>query len=539
MARRKISLQDTAQKKPDQEINRLVQGMGTKNLGFTPTDQIVYEVELDRIRPDFAQSRRVLPFDLRERLIDGQMVPSEVIRDLIDRADQGDQIALLILGGKVSEVMGQTDEAASEDDSDSEKGLIALANSIKAVGLRQPVNLYSIPNADNPGEPYYQVGEGERRYWAHQLLLSQGLDQFSKIRAVIEVLPDDQDIVQRRQEAENAARQDLSGIARSRSIKRIRNRLSVEMGTRVPGQSTIKLPSQRELDVAVGQEVKSFTGRAISDRMVRNYLRLLNLPPTLQDLAEAAQLSEKQLRPVMRLGSEIEQKQLIGQIVSEQLSGQAVLAKVQSTLPPSSLKRTRPTTLEQRLEKRLFQTVKTVHEVSSLEPNLYKDIIQMLAERMNDTATKNALVALRRMIDDLIGDTTNPPRVYERKLAIHLIEPPIDVININLPSDYQGRLTEVNGTGLELWQMLLTWQQEEPIIGSSLHRFFSEVEARAEQIQANEDLVAPTVVSSNDEIEQTPYTYKLIDSKLVYWAHILLLTEGHTQFETLIVQLTE
>ncbi|MEM7030240.1 MAG: ParB/RepB/Spo0J family partition protein [Chloroflexota bacterium] len=472
MARRKINLQNTAQKKPDQEIKRLVQDMGTTDLGFAPTDQVVYEVDLSRIKPDHSQSRHVLPHDLWEQLADGSSTPAKIMQELIDRADRHDQIALLILGGQVKLSTPQPSDEDDENSLDEERGLLFLANSIQAIGLRQPINLYSIPNSDNPAEPYYQVGEGERRYWAHHLLVAQGQAEFVKIRAVIEELPTDQDIIQRRQEAENAARQDLSGIARARSIKRMRNRLSLELGTRVPGQTTIKLPSQRTLDVAVGKEVKSFTGRAISDRMVRNYLALLKLSPSLQDLAEAAQLTEKQLRPVPRLETEAEQRQMISDIIREKMSGQAVLDKVQSKLPGSSLKMTRPTTLEQRLEKRLFQTVKTVHEVVSLGQETYTEIVQMLAERMQDTSTKEALIELRQVINDLIGDSEAETSSFERRLAIQMIKPPIDVVRSLLPQDQQALLDQEASTGLELWQLFQTWQQDDPILGSHLYRFF-------------------------------------------------------------------
>ena len=136
--------------------------------------------------------------------------------ELVKRAERDDSLALLILGGTI-DLLDET--MVGEDD----KGLLALANSIKTNGLRQPINVYSIVNPKVPGEPFYQVGEGERRYWAHHLLVLQDEDEFAKIRCVVEPIPDDD---------------------------------------------------------------------------------VLNLPPDLQDLAEAAQLPEKQLRPITALPEE-------------------------------------------------------------------------------------------------------------------------------------------------------------------------------------------------------------------------------------------
>jgi hypothetical protein len=153
----------------------------------------------------------------------------------------------------------------------------------------------------------------------------------------VENLPDDEEIIHLRQEAENAARVDLPALARARSMLRIKERLAVELGTQVPGENTIRLPSQRDLQVAVGQQVKTFTGRAIGDRMVRNYLALLNLSPEAQDLTEAAQLTEKQLRPVMRLKSDEEQLEMIRRIIDEKWSSRQVLHEIappHPQLPP-------------------------------------------------------------------------------------------------------------------------------------------------------------------------------------------------------------
>ena len=525
MARRKINLQDSGRKTPPLEIDQLVRDLGTSDLGFSPTDQVIYEVELSRIRPDFEQSRHLMPFDLREKMAEHRISTADAMAELARRAEQGNQLALLILGGRADLV---DDEEETEPDED--KGLLALASSIRTIGLRQPINLYSISDPDNPGVPFYQLGEGERRYWAHQVLVLQGHHQFSKIRAVIEPLPDDQSVVQRRQEAENAARQDLSAIARARSIKRIRNRLSLSLGTRVPGQTTIKLPGQRELDAAVGQEVKSFTGRAISGRMVRNYMRLLTLSSGLQDLAEAAQLSEKQLRAVMRLKTDAEQLHLIKQIINEKLSGRAVMDRVSFGVPQTSLKRTIPTTLEQRLEKRLFQTAKTVHEVLTLGEESYADIIQLLSTRLNEQATKEALLGLRRVINDLLGLPQADAFDFVQTISLSEILPPLDALP-KLPDKYRELLEEVSITSIEILERLQDWRQSDPMIASTTNHFFEQVEFRADKIKAREEVLRPTVRRIEDVVTREGYEYEMQDGKLTFWAHVLLVMQGDNAFE--------
>ena len=187
-------------------------------------------------------------------------------------------------------------------------------------------------------------------------------------------------------------------------MKRIEERLNIELGTRVPNSTTIELPSKRELNEAVGQEVKSFTGRAISGRMVRNYTRLLDLSQDLQDLAEAAQLTEKQLRNTFKLTAS-KQREIILKIVSQQLSSRQIKEEVQEALLPFSLRKVNRSTVEQKMEKRLLQTAATAQEILSLGQESYNMILAMLANRLTaDEETKTALLSLRQMIDDLMDD---------------------------------------------------------------------------------------------------------------------------------------
>ncbi len=396
MARRKINLQNLGESSPAENIDDLVRGLGTTDLGFAPTDKTVYEVDLEKILPDPNQPRFVLPGDLRTRVNEGKVSPREALEILVSRADAGDRLAQLILGGE---------GIAAGDEVVEDRGLRALAASILGVGLRQPINVYAINRPDAPGDTFYQVAEGERRYWAHQLLVLQGHSEFERIQCVIEPMPDDENIIRRRQQAENAARQDLSAIARARAIRQIQDRLQLEMGTRVPDGTTIKLPSRRELDEAVGKEVKTLAGRAIGGRMVRNYLRLLTLPSDLQDLAEAAQLTEKQLRPVMQLKGDDERRALILHIIDQKLSGRAVASLVAAPpQKPRVLRRVSSKGIEQRLGDRLYQTAKTVYELVSLGDDVYETTLQLVAERFaGDEIAEGALWAMRKLLDDLLS----------------------------------------------------------------------------------------------------------------------------------------
>lgn len=316
----------------------------TVDTGVTRSEAVVLEIDLERIEPDFDQPRRILPSDLHERLRGGQISCEDAIEQLLRRRDSEDLVRMILEG---------------EGDS---SGLLGLAESIGEVGLRQPINVYEIAHASHPTGVGYRIGEGERRYWAQWILVLGGREEFKSIRCVLERgVPGDLQ-VRIRQLAENAARQDLPAMARARLMLGLKTCLArgagvgvsseasldeLEeaitqaryggLGTRVPRPgvqsvdtqaSGVTVPDSNELDEMVGQTLRQATGKAVSGRMVRNYLALLRLPAEVQELANAAGLSEFRLRPVIALGNPDQQSKTVQRIVEENLSGRQVDALV-------------------------------------------------------------------------------------------------------------------------------------------------------------------------------------------------------------------
>lgn len=325
----------------------------TVDTGVSKSKAVVLEIDLERIKPDFIQPRRVLPSGLHNTLRQGEITCRKAIEELL-RRPESDNVAKLILEG-------------SEDTS----GLLDLAESIGEVGLRQPVNVYEIADLDHPTGISYRIGEGERRYWAHWLLVLGGQDEFTKIRCVVEkAVPDDMK-VRVRQLAENAVRQDLPAIARARVILGLKIGLARGEGIEVSPDASLEelgdaitkaryrgsatrvaeatdevseageglatrvaevpdaegvavVPDSHELDNIVGQTLRRFTGRTVSGQMVRNYLALLRLPQPVQELADAAGPREFRIRPVVRLGDPDHQLRMVQRIVGEGLSGRQV-----------------------------------------------------------------------------------------------------------------------------------------------------------------------------------------------------------------------
>lgn len=536
MARRKLSIQRTLGVKgiatqdaeADSAIERLTEKMSVGDVGFRPTNQRVYEVNLDRIAPDFTQPRRLLPYDLREAVENGQTTPAEAMQELVLRAERNDTVALLILGGKEKGPVGEDDTVVEDS------GLLALAQSIREVGLRHPLNVYRVDDPDQPQRISYRLGEGERRFWAHHLLVQQGHSEFNSVKCIVEILPDDPELIHQRQEAENAARVDLPAIARARSMQRIKDRLSIELGTRVPGENTIKLPGQRELQIAVGQRVKSFTGRAIGDRMVRNYLSILNLSPEAQDLAEAAQLSEKQLRPVMRLESNEEQIELIRRVIEENWSGRQVLKQI---APPvvakSTLREVKQTSVEQRFEKRVLDAAKAMHAVLTLPEENYEETIMILAGRAKDEKMRQALQSLRQTLEEVLLRVEGFDSSELVEVSLISIIPPRDALNRSLPPQQQTEISAENLTGTQIMRLLQQWRQDDAIVASRLEAFFIQVEQYAEALRAGEFVEFPTLVGEKSTSYQDTVVYRVKLGAAIYWAYEYLVYFGETDFKKL------
>jgi hypothetical protein len=181
-------------------FDRLAEEMGA------PVRPRLVRVPLAAIRIDPHAPRQVLPDDLQRQFLAGEIDGREAMTALLRRAETGEQVAILILEG--TEKMG---------------GLRALAESIRRVGLRQPLTGYLIKQ---DGRPLCQLAEGQRRYWAHHLLVQQGHAAYNQVWMVLEPWPEDEVLVVERQLAENQSRRPLSDIALARGMARLRQLLA-------------------------------------------------------------------------------------------------------------------------------------------------------------------------------------------------------------------------------------------------------------------------------------------------------------------------
>lgn len=295
--------------------------------------------ELDQLVPDPNQPRHIVPDDLRERLLQGEMSPGDVILEMWQRClDQHRYQAMRSFEISPAEALAAQRDAGVRDWGIqlTLEGLVELADSITRHGLRQPVNVYDL------GDRRYRIAEGERRWWAHvHLWTVHSRVEAQTILARVQPLPEDELTALARQQAENVHRADLSAMARARAIQRVREAMTQEVsGTapRVSGTSGsrnlggrprhLDVTTVSQLDDLTGQRLAELTGKGMSGRMVRNYLALLTLPPDAQALAEAAGLTERALRPIVSLDDPAEQVRLVQALASEEMTPAQVAAEV-------------------------------------------------------------------------------------------------------------------------------------------------------------------------------------------------------------------
>lgn len=221
---------------------------------MTAQQMIAVQIPISQIRPDPAQPRRLLPHDLADLLFAGT-APSVILAQWRERAKHNKWIR-----ERVAELEG-------------------LANSIAVDGLMQPIRVFQ------DGENTYRIEAGERRWWAHHILVDGGDSRFVDIDAfVIEPKNENRGILRRRV-AENVHRSGFTAIELAQAMATRAEEIASE-------DSTL---SRREIEMQVGKE------NGMSDRRVRQFLGLLKLTEQVQEIAQQARLPEGALRALVSI----------------------------------------------------------------------------------------------------------------------------------------------------------------------------------------------------------------------------------------------
>lgn len=217
------------------------------------------ELDLEMVMPDPEQPRDLLPADLYASLFDGSADAVTVLSRWLVSAENG----------------RPAEQQAIVD-------LKQLAQTIEMHGLINPITVRPVDNDAVPATVSYLIRTGERRWWAHVLLMSErrklkGSQSAERIRALVDT---DKTHLRAEQLVENMARSDLSVIEKARGIQALRQEMIDQRG------STVRW-----------DEVEKLLG------ISRNYRwrlgKVLDLPDAAIDLITLYNLPERSLRPIV------------------------------------------------------------------------------------------------------------------------------------------------------------------------------------------------------------------------------------------------
>lgn len=292
----------------------------------------VVDIVLDRIRPDPAQPRRVLPELIRTEFLSGHINA----RQALERWEALVADEATRLGRPRPDWKSLLDRAPDDRDvedtsvdppgqpgpeEDLLRSIVATAATIRYGGQVSPITVVEMD-----GGSYYRIETGERRYWAHHWLnnwLSDGYDQIQCI-VVDNGSP-------WRQAAENTSREGLSALALARQAATLLLDLH---GIRPDYSGPIPNDWYRQaLDYRVprgeGEALRAALG-GIERAQFSRIQALLRLPDPVWELADRFRLEEKRLRPVLKVPDATLQVKLVRMIVEQNLTAERVQRLVES-----------------------------------------------------------------------------------------------------------------------------------------------------------------------------------------------------------------
>jgi len=324
------------------------------------TDQPLTTVALPiaQVHPDPNQPRRLLPQDLADAFAAG-MPTSEIIAQLRARAERNKWIR-----AKLQELDG-------------------LADSIATDGLYQPIHVVY------EQESRYRIEQGERRWWAHHLLLARGDERFRTILAFVKTSELNDTGKLRRQVAENVHRSGFTAIELARAM-------SARIDEMASAEPELK---RREAEQRVGKE------NGMSDRRVRQFLALLTLVPAVQELAQEANVSESGLRALVGIKEPERQMAALRNLISTPRKKPGAAARETNRKKVGAARRSgRPKHIVEHGKHATEQTANRILSLGRLLQAKPREAIEheLIRRILNDESDYTALSCLRDLIERVL-----------------------------------------------------------------------------------------------------------------------------------------
>jgi len=293
-------------------------------------------LNIDMIRPDPVQPRRILPEDLHIHLHNQQMNPRQAIREFVERIKAHARSKGRPFGNPFELVTTPEDENAEapSDLAPEEKTLRDLLH--LAVTLHQDgqVNPLTVIQIQQGIMQHFIIETGERRYWA--AWLSREYDPLERHNGNIPciIIPPSK-TSPFRQAKENTSRQGLNAIAMARQVALL---LLHVHGYEIP-YSPVTMDFYRQalsLDLRGKREFTDMVLSAlggITKSQLSRYKSVLVLCDEALEIADKNNIEESILRYVANLQSPEDQIELLQQVIQNNLNRKQVQAIVEKGCP--------------------------------------------------------------------------------------------------------------------------------------------------------------------------------------------------------------
>ncbi len=345
----------------------------------TPAPGPTLTYHFESMLPDPEQPRALLPETLSYRVARGEMTPM---------AAMGEWRRLAQAGGPDSPDALLLDK------------VIELAESIATHGLINPITIRPV-DEDDPVEAIdYRIVTGERRWWAHVYLVSQGRpvhegkERKSAAQIKATITPEGA-IVRAHQLVENWFREDISVVEKAYGLWALRCEMS-----------GLPFGNYPDKELVNWQDVEALLH--IGRRQRRRIVRILEMSEEAQAIINGYRLSERSVRPIaMKLAEHPHlQVEALNQVVSWIAAGadhgERQVTKLVESMLAGRAKRPKRTPKAPQFETRAFRSrIKgAVKLVSYLEAVGWGDAAETVAQ---DEVLTAELRRLRQTIDQLLG----------------------------------------------------------------------------------------------------------------------------------------
>jgi hypothetical protein len=370
---------------------------GTASQQATDALQVQY-LNIQLLRPDPVQPRRILPQDLHEAFHSQRISPNQAIKELVNRAQGRARVAgrpfsnpFVLMASNESEDVGDLQYSLEEE---LLRDLVQLAMTLQDDGQ---VNPLTVVNISEGVMVQYVIETGERRYWSTWLLKDFHPVESHDGKIPCIVIPNDK-ASPFRQAKENTSRTGLNAIAMARQVALL---LLHVHGYDIP-LHPVNMDFYRqalELDLRGKREyttdVLSALG-GVSKWYLSAYKSLLNLSDEAIEIADRYNLEEKRLRYLINLEVD-DQIEMLHQILEHNLTSKQIKDLVEKGLPGQT------NSDEDDLFKQLPKAATTLAKLA-LKPSDDVDanhIAQAFISLERDKAVAKARIrALREMLEE-------------------------------------------------------------------------------------------------------------------------------------------